>query len=319
MCRFCTANCSLGEDQTSWCGIRTNRAGKFITESSRSQGYLSYYLDPHVTNCCNATFCPASTGVGYPTYALHKTGEIGYYNLALFLYGCSFNCLFCQNWSHKLVQKSKLVTKTELVDFTLNNKRITCWCWFGGSIEPQFPFVISSTRQILSSKPKDRLIRICVEWNGDGNPKHVETLTKLIHGSGGNIKFDFKAWHLNLHYALTGRSNKQVLENIRFVAEYERKNPRKVPLLGISTLLVPYYVDYEEVDHIASFLADINPKIPYSLLAFHPDFSMRDLPITPKRQVYLAYETAKKHLENVRIGNLHLLGYYSLSDFLRGF
>ena len=81
-----------------------------------------------------------------------------------------------------------------------------------------------------------------------------------------------------------------------------------VPVLTATTLLVPGYVDHVEVEGIAKFISELNPEIPYSLLVFHPDFMMRDLPITPVKQVKLCYEAAKKHLRNVNIGNLHLLG-----------
>ncbi|MCS7144560.1 MAG: radical SAM protein, partial [Archaeoglobaceae archaeon] len=79
-------------------------------------------------------------------------------------------------------------------------------------------------------------------------------------------------------------------------------------VLSATTLLVPYYVDEKEIEGIASFIASIDEKIPYSLLIFHPDYRLRDLPITPREQVFNCYKTAKKYLKNVNIGNLHLLG-----------
>ncbi|HID17306.1 TPA: radical SAM protein, partial [Candidatus Bathyarchaeota archaeon] len=81
-----------------------------------------------------------------------------------------------------------------------------------------------------------------------------------------------------------------------------------LPVLTATTLLVPGYVDELEVKRIAEFIASLNPEIPYSLLVFHPDFAMRDLPVTPKEQAFKCYRTAKKFLKNVNIGNLHLLG-----------
>jgi pyruvate formate lyase activating enzyme len=80
------------------------------------------------------------------------------------------------------------------------------------------------------------------------------------------------------------------------------------PVLTATTLLVPFYVDEKEVEEIAKFIANLNPEIPYSLLVFHPDFYMRDLPITPREQVKHCYEAAKKYLDNVNIGNQQLLG-----------
>jgi pyruvate formate lyase activating enzyme len=77
--------------------------------------------------------------------------------------------------------------------------------------------------------------------------------------------------------------------------------------LGATTLLVPHYVDEEEVSSIAKFIAELDDTIPYNLLVFHPDFMMRDLPITPERQVLNCYKAAKKYLRRVTVSNLHLL------------
>ena len=81
-----------------------------------------------------------------------------------------------------------------------------------------------------------------------------------------------------------------------------------VPLVVASTLLVPGYVDASEVGRIARFIADIDPAIPYSLLAFAPQFMMPDLPRTSFRHARAAASAAREAgLERVRIANRHLL------------
>ena len=97
--------------------------------------------------------------------------------------------------------------------------------------------------------------------------------------SGGCIKFDLKAWDEGLHLALCGVSNKRTKENLQLLAEYTEKR-RSPPFLVASTLLVPGYVDKQEVSQIAEFISSLDPDIPYSLLAFYPHFMMRDLPTT---------------------------------------
>lgn len=64
-----------------------------------------------------------------------------------------------------------------------------------------------------------------------------------------------------------------------------------------------------EVERIARFIASLDETIPYSLLVFHPEFMMNDMPITPEKQVWECYRAAAKHLRRVNIGNLHLLGF----------
>jgi len=80
-----------------------------------------------------------------------------------------------------------------------------------------------------------------------------------------------------------------------------------VPVLTASTLLIPGYIDEKEVEDIARFIAEIDQRIPYTLLAFYPQFKMNDLPTTSRLQAMKCLKIANKHLENVRIGNIHLL------------
>ena len=74
-------------------------------------------------------------------------------------------------------------------------------------------------------------------------------------------------------------------------------------------LLVPGYVDKEEVFQIAEFVAGLEPNIPYVLLGFHPHFYFRDMPVTSRRHAEECRQAAHEAgLQNVRVGNIHLLG-----------
>ena len=307
-CNLCYAECSMGEGDVSYCGLRKNIDGKLISRVDSKHALLHYYLDAHVTNCCAAWFCPAGTGSGHPRYAVRDGPEYGYYNLALFFYGCSFDCLFCQNWSHKLLNEGKIVSADEIVNHTLGDSRITCWCWFGGSPEPQLPFALNASRMALERKSEKRVLRICFEWNGCGAKELVKKAGEIAYESGGNIKFDLKAFTPSVHKALTGRDNKRTFENFELIYREFYEKRKDVPVLNATTLLVPHYVDEHEVSKIAEFIASLDPEIPYSLLIFHPDFMMSDVTVTPKKQVEECYKAAKKYLKNVNIGNISLLG-----------
>lgn len=309
-CTLCAAECVMEEGEMGYCGIRWAKEGKMKSLSSTDGALLRYYLDPHVTNCCNCYFCPAGTGAGYPKYAVKQGPEIGYYNLALFFYGCSFSCLFCQNWNHKILEQAKLVSVEEIVNLSIANDKITCWCWFGGSAEPQLPFALKASRTILEEKESSRIIRICWEWNGDGNPALVKRAAQLSYESGGNVKFDLKAFHEPIHVALTSMGNERVLKNFEIVYREFYEKRKDVPVLGATTLLVPHYVDEDEVKEIARFVSSLDDTIPYNLLLFHPDFFMNDIPVTPWDQVWRCYKAAKRYLKNVNISNLHLLGFH---------
>ncbi len=309
LCSLCSNECRIGIGEIGFCGVRWNEEGVLKSLSTASKAPLYAYLDPHITNCCAAWFCPAATGVGYPRYAVRKGPEYGYYNLAVFFYGCNFSCLFCQNWEHKKVSEARVLSAEELANEILRNEKITCICYFGGSPEPHLPYTIRVNSIVLREKDDRRVVRICYEWNGAGNPKLVRKVGEQVLVSGGIIKFDIKAPNPQLNYALTGTTNERVFDNFKMLYdEFWHERP-EIPIITATTLLVPAYIGPEEVEEIAKFIAEIDPNIPYSLLVFHPDFMMMDLPITPRKVAEEALKRARKYLKNVHLGNRFLLSY----------
>ena len=117
-----------------------------------------------------------------------------------------------------------------------------------------------------------------------------------------------KCFNTNLSVALSGVPNNVAFRNFELIAKefYDRRS--KPPVLTATTLLVPGYVDEIEVDLIARFISNLNPEIPYSLLLFHPDFYMSDMPFTSKRQLENCLRAVNRHLRNVHVGNIGLLG-----------
>ncbi|MFX1314594.1 MAG: radical SAM protein [Promethearchaeota archaeon] len=312
-CNYCINECSLSEFDISYCGLRNiqrNKEGE-LPFPSRSKGYIHGYIDPNPTNCCNAWFCPAGTPNGYPKYSDYNQPEYGTYSYAAFLYGCTFDCLFCQNASHKYFSKKYLFDAETLANQIIKNKKITCLCYFGGTPEAQLPFSINLANIILEKVKTDyktRKFRICWEWNGSGNHNLVQECMEIAIKSGGNIKFDLKSYNEKLNLALCGVSNKRTLENFTFLAEnYFGTREKDMPEISACTLMVPGYVNHEEVEQIAKFVSSIDKRIPYSLLVFHGDYQMRDLGITPKEQALKCLKVAKKYLDNVNLGNKFLL------------
>ena len=141
------------------------------------------------------------------------------------------------------------------------------------------------------------------------HPKLAQAAVQYSLDTGGCIKFDLKAFDEGLHVALTGVSNRWTLENFTQAARRFGERPH-LPLVIASTLLVPGYVEADEVSQIAQFIAALDPHIPYALLAFAPHFYMPDLPCTLVRHAQEAEAAARAAgLLNVHIGNRHLLGW----------
>jgi len=140
------------------------------------------------------------------------------------------------------------------------------------------------------------------------NKRFLEEIVDIAFESGGCVKFDLKAFDTGLSTALCGRPNVQTIENFEWAARLSKKR-KEPPLIVASTLLVPGYVEREEVSKIAGFIASLNSEIPYSLLGFHPHFYMRDLPRTSRRHAEECREASiEAGLKRVKIGNIHLLG-----------
>lgn len=308
-CGVCANNCIIGEGNTGFCGLVKNVDGRLARLGGTAEhGVLEWYYDSLPTNCVGWWFCPGCTGSGYPKYAYKPTAERGYANLAVFYGACSYNCLFCQNWHYRnLSAKHKPAISAEALAAKAD-KHVSCICYFGGDPSPQMLHSLEVSRlAIEKAKAENRILRVCWETNGYLNPQLAEKAAEYALESGGNIKFDLKAWNEALNMALCGVSNKPTLANFRRVGKKYYPKRRELPVLAASTLLIPGYVDAEEVENIARFIGEIDPEIPYTLLAFYPCFVMHDLPTTSRKQALECQKAAEKHLANIRIGNVHLL------------
>jgi pyruvate formate lyase activating enzyme len=291
-CPLCGCECLIGEGERGFCGLRTVLEGKLRHRAGTPhRGSLHWYRDPLPTNCVADWVCSGSQ-------------QRGKHNLAVFYNSCTLDCLFCQNWHFRDVdvEHSGGMSAQALADCA--NPQTYCVCYFGGDPASQMPHALASAKKLA-----ERGIVICWETAGTSHPRLLDRAVQLSLETGGCIKFDLKAYTEPLHMALAGMSNQRTLENFARVSERfpERPDP---PLVVASTLLVPGYVDAEEVGRIARFIAEQSPDIPYALLGFAPNFLMPDLPVTSVRHAEAARQAAlDAGLRNVRIGNRHLLGH----------
>jgi pyruvate formate lyase activating enzyme len=308
-CGICANNCVIGSGSTGFCGLVWNVDERLVRFGGTAEkGVLNWYYDGLPTNCVSWLFCPGCTGSGYPKYAYKSEAEYGYANLAVFYGACSCDCLFCQNWHYRnLSAKHKPFMSAEALAEKVDN-HVSCICYFGGDPSPQMPHSLEVSRIALEkANAEKRILRICWETNGYMNPKLAEKAAAYALESGGNIKFDLKTWSEELNIALCGVSNKPALKNFKMLGEKFYKKRKELPVLCASTLLVPGYIDAEEVENIARLVSEIDPDVPYTLLAFYPCYVMNDLSTTSRKQALECQKVAEKHLKSVRIGNIHLL------------
>ncbi len=306
-CPICVNRCRIPENERGFCGLRKNSRGRLETLAGTSaKGMVSWYYDPLPTNCVAGWVCAASDGVGYPDYSYSNGTELGYQNLAVFYEACTFNCLFCQNWHYRERTPGGRRTRTasDLADAVTN--KVACICYFGGDPTAQAGHALAASR-LARERNRDRILRICWETNGSMRRSLLRRMARLSLESGGCIKFDLKAYDDRLNRALCGTSNRQTFDNFAWLAEFAGQRPDP-PLVIASTLLVPGYIDADEVAKIARFIASLDKNIPYSLLAFYPTFYFNDLPRTSRNHAEAALDAARAAgLRRVHLGNRHLL------------
>jgi len=306
---MCANDCRISAGGKGFCGLVFNIEGRLVrTGGTADKGILEWYYDSLPTNCVAWWFCPGCTGAGYPKYANQPKAETSYSNLAVFYGACSYDCLFCQNWHYRnLASKNGPSMSAESLAEKAD-AHVSCICFFGGDPSAQMPHALKTSQLALEKAQQEkRILRICWETNGYEKEEFAIEAAGLSLNSGGNLKLDLKAWDKNLNVALCGVSNRPTMRVFRLVGERFFDQRLELPVLTASTLLVPGYVDAEEVSQIAAFISEVNSRIPYTLLAFQPQYVMNDLPTTSKELASDCYEAAKKHLEKVRIGNADLL------------
>lgn len=304
-CGICGNDCQIPEGKVGFCGLVENVKGKLSRKIGTSeQGLVSYYYDPLPTNCVSAWCCAGSSGAGYPEWCHSPEGDIGYDNLAVFLGSCTYSCLYCQNFQFRKMTKRKepVVGAGELVEKVTD--KVRCICYFGGDPSSQMLFVNNSAELATeAAEKKGQLLRVCMETNLSMNRASLERFAELSMESGGGIKVDLKCWSSEILYALSGVKHRKAFENTRYVGSMHRERP-EVPFARTSTLLVPDYINEYEIRKLASFIADIDPTIPYSLLGFRPTHYMSDLPLMERSEAAHLLKVCKQEgLEKVRIGN----------------
>jgi len=303
-CRLCRNKCQIPVGGRGYCGVRRNENGR-LKGGTPAEAAVSWYNDPLPTNCVADWVCAGGSGAGYPQWSYRPGPEQGYVNLAVFYQACTFDCLFCQNWHYREHSTTnKTHTAAELAEAV--TAQTSCICFFGGDPTCQLPHALAASR-LARKQNRQRILRICWETNGSMSPELLEEMMGLSVESGGCIKFDLKAMDANIHRALCGVDNSRTLENFTMAARRIPERPEPPPLVA-STLLVPGYIDAQEVKAIASFIANLDPNIPYALLGFHGDFLMTDMPSTSWKQAESCLEAATSAgLKRVRIGNVHIL------------
>lgn len=161
----------------------------------------------------------------------------------------------------------------------------------GGDLTCCPEFYIQSARLIKAETD----LWVLMETNGYGlTPQNLDALKEAGVDS---FWLDIKAYDETDHKWLTGCFNRNLL-----------KLPEEILkrgfVLEVLSLYIPNLVETPQLKKIAQHLFDIDPEIPFTILAFFPEYQMKRYKSPKISEMIEAYTAVRSTgLRNVRLGN----------------
>jgi len=267
-CLLCPHFCIIKENKSGKCGVRANRSGTLIAESYGC--VTSIALDPIEKK---------------PLYKFHPGTKI----VSIGSYGCNFHCPFCQNYSISMEYSGVKIDRftpelvAEVAEMAVDDKNIGIAYTYN---EPLigYEFVKDCAKLIRNAGLMNVLVT-----NGYINDEPLEELLPLIDALNVDIKGDNERT-----YNMVGGTQAIVKNTIETAA--------KVCHVEVTTLIIPNNNE-NSIEDIAKWISSIDKSIPYHLSGFFPRYKYSGSEPTPPETMYKLYDMARKHLENVYIGN----------------
>ncbi len=137
---------------------------------------------------------------------------------------------------------------------------------------------------------------VLFETNGYGlTPQNLE---RFMNAGIDAFWLDIKAYDEEVHRRLTGVTNEWVLN---LPGEILKRGF----VLEVLSLYIPGWVETDQIKEIADLLVAVDKNIPYTILAFFPEYQMKNVPPPTLEKMLSAYEAATAAgLKHVRLGNL---------------
>ena len=219
----------------------------------------------------------------------------GSLSLSLATVGCNFHCDFWQN--HEISQYPRdqggilgeEVSPRELVDLA---ERGDCASISYTYTEPTIFLEYALDTARIASR---RGIRNVFVTNGYMTPEAIEEISPCLDAA--NI--DFKSSKGSTYHRIMGANPAVVKESIRLLKGAG-------VWVEVTTLVIPGMNDGPgELSEIAGFLRGIDPGIPWHVSRFHPQYRMRNRPVTPVETLKAAMEIGRRAgLRYVYAGNV---------------
>ncbi len=284
-CYLCPIGCLLKEGAVGSCGVRANEGGKLYTYTYGS--LISAAVDP-VEKKPLFHFLPG-----------HKT-------LTIATPGCNLHCKGCQNWEISQIDKREIFEnpfylETHIPPEAIVERAIGMGC---KSISYSYsdPTIFAEYMIEVARLAQESGLRNIMVSAGYINPEPLADIDKYMDAYSIDLKF-----FSDEAYREYSKGRLQpVLETIKYVVG-------KGKWLELTTLLVPHYLDNQQLRAIAEWIAgEVGDFIPWHISRFFPYYKAYNLPPTPIQNLLEAYRIGKEvGLKYVYLGNVPLSDYES--------
>lgn len=265
-CKLCPHGCVIKEGDLGVCRVRKNVGGSLI---SLNYGKIaSYAYDPIEKK---------------PLYHFYPGSNI----LSIGTYGCNLKCDFCQNW--EISQKKSMTIEIEDQDILLLAKARgsigIAYTYNEPSISYEYVFHMCKLM-------KDRGLKNVLVTNGYINEEPLKELLPYVDA----MNIDLKAIKEDFYTKTCKGKLEPVLKTIKMAAKQVHVEVTNLIIDGLNS-------SEDEIEYLASWLAEIDENIPLHLNKYFPAYKM-DLPPTSYDTLMKAKKIAQKHLRYVYIGNV---------------
>ncbi len=135
---------------------------------------------------------------------------------------------------------------------------------------------------------------VLIETNGYGlTPKNLD----LLKDDVDSFWLDIKAYDERVYKALCGATNRWILKVPEWIVE-------RGFVLEVCTLYIPNWVEVNQIEKIAKMIAEIDPEIPFTILAYFPEYKLHERSPTLSEMISAYSSAVEAGLKNVKLGNI---------------
>jgi pyruvate formate lyase activating enzyme len=272
-CKLCPRECAVGDRERGYCGVRENRNGTYY--SLVHSRVCAVHVDP-IEKKPLFHYLPGTMAFSLATA------------------GCNVNCKFCQNWNISQARPeqapAQYVPPKRVAELAVQYRCPTIAYTYSE------PVVFSEFLMDAADAGHEAGIRSIVVSNG----YMQEEALRAAYGKMDAVKIDLKSFSESYYRNVVTGQLKPVLDSIVTLRKLDKWTE-------IVYLVVPTLNDSDvEFRGLARWVnQNVGADVPLHFTQFHPDYLLKNLPITPIPTLERARDIAlAEGLHYVYIGNV---------------